>query len=47
MLLPQEDTEAAFTRQMAGSVLVAEHMANMKAMRFELRAFIKAMAKAK
>ena len=43
----QEDTDAAMDRQVAATTLIAEWMANMKAMRFELRAFVKAMAKAK
>lgn len=43
----EDDCDAVYDRRLVAATLVAEWMANMKAMRFELRSFLKAMAKAR
>lgn len=41
----REDTDNEFDRQLVAAVLQAEHWATMRALRIELRSFLKAMAK--
>ena len=43
----REDTDNTFDRQFVGAVLTIEHWAEMKAMRQELRSFLKAMSKSR
>ena len=45
MLVDREDNEEVYIRQMVASALAAEYMAEMRAMRRELSAFLKAMSK--
>ena len=40
----EDETEEEWLRRSAGMALVAETMAHMRAMRLELRAFLRAMA---